>query len=136
VGPIQAATLIAAIGNIDNFPSAAALKAYFGWAPTMVQTGSTLDQVTLGRGGSRTTKQTMFLIVGNAIQMNCEWKRIYDRLVPIKCSYDERVVSLSILDEQRGSNQPFAALQSNNQYNRALSPALVNGIFSCLIAGC
>jgi transposase len=90
VGPIQAATLIAAIGNIDNFPSAAALKAYFGWAPTTVQTGSTLDQVTLGRGGTRTTKQTMFLIVGNAIQMDCEWKRIYDRLVPIKCSYDER----------------------------------------------
>jgi transposase len=73
VGPIQAATLIAAIGNIDNVPSAAALKAYFGWAPTTVQTGSTLDQVTLGRGGTRTTKQTMFLIVGNAIQMDCEW---------------------------------------------------------------
>src|SRR5262249_43074613 len=33
IGPIQAATVLAAIGHIDNFASAATLKAYFGWAP-------------------------------------------------------------------------------------------------------
>src|SRR6266705_2304109 len=32
IGPIQAATIISAIGHIDNFASAAALKSYFGWA--------------------------------------------------------------------------------------------------------
>jgi hypothetical protein len=47
-----------------------------------------------------------------------------------------QVVSLSILDEQRGPNQPFTALQSDNHYNRVLSRALVNGIFSWLIARC
>lgn len=32
----------------------------------------------------------MYLVVWTAIKMDCEWARIYERLVPIKCSYDER----------------------------------------------
>ena len=90
IGPIQAATLIAAIGHIDNFSKASELKSYFGWAPTVTQSGVSLDQAHLTRAGTRTVKHTMFLIVGNAIQMDCEWAKIYERLVPIKCSYDER----------------------------------------------
>jgi transposase len=90
IGPLQAATLIAAIGHIDNFPSAAALKAYCGWAPTLTQSGKTLDHAKLTSKGTRTVKQMMFLIVGNAIQLDCEWAKIYERLVPLKCSYDER----------------------------------------------
>jgi len=90
IGPLQAATLIAAIGHIDNFASAAALKAYCGWAPTLAQSGKTLDHAKLTSKGNRTVKQMMFLIVGNAIQMECEWAKIYERLVPIKCAYDER----------------------------------------------
>jgi transposase len=91
IGPIQAASIIAAIGHIDNFPSAGALRAYFGWAPRMRRSGSTLDQAKLTRGGTRTMKQLLYLIVGNAVQNpDCEWARIYERLVPIKCSYDER----------------------------------------------
>jgi transposase len=91
IGPIQAASIIAAIGHIDNFPSAAALRAYFGWAPRMQRSGSPLDQAKLTRGGTRTMKQMVYLIVGNAIQKpEWEWARIYERLVPIKCSYDER----------------------------------------------
>ena len=36
-------------------------------------------------------KQTLYLIVWQAIRYkDCEWARIYERLVPIKCSYDER----------------------------------------------
>jgi hypothetical protein len=31
----------------------------------------------------------MYLIVWIAIKMDCEWTRIYERLVPIKCRYDE-----------------------------------------------
>lgn len=34
IGPVQAATILAAIGHSENFRSAAALKSYFGWAPT------------------------------------------------------------------------------------------------------
>jgi len=40
IGPIAAATIIAAIGSIHNFPSASALKSYFGWAPVVAQSGS------------------------------------------------------------------------------------------------
>ena len=90
IGSIQAATLIAAIGHINNFPTAAALKSYCGWAPTLTQSGKTLDHAKLSPKGTRTVKQMMFLIVSNAIQMDCEWAKIYERLVPIKCIYDER----------------------------------------------
>jgi transposase len=90
IGPIQAATLIATIGHIDNFRSAAALRAYCGWAPTIVRSGVTLDHATLTRGGSRPLKSMVFLIVGNAIQMDTEWARTYARLVKTRCAYDER----------------------------------------------
>jgi len=94
IGPIQAATIIASIGHINNFESAARLKSYFGWAPSVAQSGSTLDRTKLTRAGTRTMKQMLFLIVGNAIQKkDCEWAKLYERLVPIKCRWDERTRS-------------------------------------------
>jgi transposase len=94
IGPIQAATIIASIGHIDNFESAARLKSYFGWAPAVAQSGSTLDSSKLSRAGTRTMKQMLFLIVGNAIQKkDCEWAKLYERLVPMKCRWDERTRS-------------------------------------------
>jgi hypothetical protein len=35
-------------------------------------------------------KKMMYLVVWVAIKRDCEWAKIYQRLVPIKCSYDER----------------------------------------------
>ena len=94
IGPIQAATIIASIGHIDNFESAARLKSYFGWAPAVAQSGKTLDSSKLTRAGTRTMKQMLFLIVGNAIQKkDCEWAKLYERLVPVKCRWDERTRS-------------------------------------------
>ena len=91
IGPLQAATILAAIGHIDNFASAGALRAYCGWAPRVTHSGETLDQAKLTRGGTRTLKQTLDLVVANAIQRpECAWARLYARLVPRKCSYDER----------------------------------------------
>ncbi len=91
IGPIQAAAIMAAIGNVLNFENGATLKAYFGWAPKREQSGSTLDRDQLAHTGTRTMKQTMFLVVANAIQRKeCEWAKLYERLVPRMCSYDER----------------------------------------------
>jgi transposase len=90
IGPIPAAAMVAAIGHIANFPNAAALKSYFGWAPVTHQSGSSLNVAQLTRGGTRTMKQMMFLAVANAIQQDCEWAHLYQRLVPIKCAYNER----------------------------------------------
>ena len=90
IGPIPAATILATIGNITNFERPSQLKAYFGWAPAVTQSGSTLDSARLSPRGTRQTKQMMYLVVWTAIKMDCEWTRIYKRLVPIKCSYDER----------------------------------------------
>jgi len=89
-GPIQAATLLAAIGHIDNFATAAAFKAYCGWAPTVAQSGTTLDRASQYKGGVRAIKGMMFLVVGFAIQQDGPWKALYERLVPRKCVYDER----------------------------------------------
>jgi hypothetical protein len=76
IGPIQAAAIMAAVGNVLNFENGAALKAYFGWAPKREQSGTTLDHDQLARPGTRTMKQTMFLVVANAIQRkDCEWAK-------------------------------------------------------------
>jgi hypothetical protein len=90
IGPIQAATLMAAIGNIANFRSAAALKAYCGWAPIVAQSGRSLNRVGLTRGGHRTLRYMLYLIVWHAIDIECEWAKLYAELVPRKCRYDER----------------------------------------------
>jgi Transposase IS116/IS110/IS902 family len=87
----MAATMIAAIGSIHNFPSVSALKSYFGWAPAVAQSGSTLDRSRLTHGGTRTMKQIMFLLVAQLIgRQDNEWAKLYDRLVKATCSYDER----------------------------------------------
>lgn len=90
IGELSAATLIALIGNIANFASAAALKSYCGWAPTITQSGQTLDHTRLSPRGVRLLKRTIYLCVWKALQMETEWAAIYQRLVPLKCAYDER----------------------------------------------
>jgi transposase len=93
VGPTHAATLLAAIGNVANFASAAALKTYLGWAPATAQSGSSQDRVTLARGGHRPAKQALYLVAWGAIRTDTEWAEIYRRLVPRKCAFDERTRS-------------------------------------------
>jgi transposase len=92
IGPIQAAAIIAAIGNVLNFATAAQLKAYCGWAPKVEQSGTSLDRAQLTSHGSRQLKNVFYLIVGHAIQQENAWARLYQRLVPKKCAYDERYV--------------------------------------------
>lgn len=93
ISPLFAATLLAVIGSIANFACAADLKSYFGWAPKREQTGSTYDRTSLTQGGSREAKRVMYLIVWRAIQTDTEWAKLYQRLVPRLCSYDERTQS-------------------------------------------
>jgi hypothetical protein len=93
IGVYAAAAILAAIGNIDNFPNAAALKAYFGWAPRVQQSSDSLDSVTLNRAGERTIKPLMYLVALTAIRGDTEWSDLYHRLVERKCSYDERTQS-------------------------------------------
>ncbi len=91
IGPLQAGMLIAGIGNIANFESAAKLRAYAGWSPRQNQTGTSYDSMTLNRDGNRTLKHVVYLIAIGAIRRETAWKSLYDRLVPIKCTYDERL---------------------------------------------
>jgi transposase len=90
IGPLQAAILIACIGNIANFERPAQLKSYCGWVPAIAESGTTLDQARLSPRGSRLLKPTILLAVWKAIRMDCEWARLYERLIPIKCRYDEK----------------------------------------------
>jgi len=81
------------MGSIANFACAADLKSYFGWAPKREQTGSTYDRTRLTQGGSREAKRAMYLSVWKAIQTDTEWAKLYKRLVPRLCAYDERTQS-------------------------------------------
>ncbi len=89
-GPVQSATLIASIGNIHNFSRQSELKSYCGWSPTTVQTGTSVDQVKLTKGGNPVLKRMIYLVTMSAIKLDTEWRDLYNRLVPIKCNYDTR----------------------------------------------
>lgn len=89
-GPIQAATIIATVGNIGNFERAGELKSYFGWAPRRDQTGVSFDRTKLSRRGTRPMKQMLFLMAVRATTLDCEWARLYQRLLPRLATYDER----------------------------------------------
>lgn len=89
-GPIQAATIIATVGNIGNFERASELKSYFGWAPRRDQTGVSFDRTKLTRRGTRPMKHMLFLMAARALTLDCEWARIYQRLLPRMAAYDER----------------------------------------------
>lgn len=90
-GPIKAATLIASIGNIRNFPNKAALRKFCGCAPQMLQTGTSLDRSKLNPTGRRGLKKTLFLLAISAISDDSTvWSKLYSRLVPLKCVYDAR----------------------------------------------
>jgi transposase len=91
ISPLYAASIIATIGSIGNFEDAAHLKSYFGWAPTRAQTGVSFDHTHLTKGGSREMKKVMFLVAWKAIQTDTEWAKLYKRLVPRLCSYDDRM---------------------------------------------
>jgi transposase len=90
IGKLLAASVIASIGHIANFATDAQLRAYFGWAPRQDQTGKTRDSSTLTAGGNHQMKKTMYLITLQAIRLDTEWRALYERLVPVKCSYDPR----------------------------------------------
>jgi len=91
ISPLRAASIIGSIGSIGNFKSAAKLKTYFGWSPEQRQTGTSMDKMKLGKGGNRLMKLTLYLAGRSAIRTDTEWRVLYERLVPIKCSYDARL---------------------------------------------
>ncbi|GHO60566.1 IS110 family transposase [Ktedonobacter robiniae] len=91
IGPVQAATIIATIGHIDNFEKAGELKSYLGWAPTRHQTGVTFDRTKLSHRGVRPVKQMLYLMAVRAATLDCEWARIYRRLLPRLATYDDRI---------------------------------------------
>lgn len=90
IGPIHASTIIATIGSIANFESAAKLRGYMGWSPHQAQTGTTYDSSTLTPGGNATLKWTMYLVALAAIRYDPSWRALYERLVPLKCEWDPR----------------------------------------------
>jgi transposase len=90
IGPVQAATIIATVGNIANFEKASELKCYFGWAPRQDQTGVSFDRTKLARRGVRPMKHMLYLMAVRSVTLDCEWAKIYQRLLPRMGTYDER----------------------------------------------
>jgi Transposase IS116/IS110/IS902 family len=90
IGVVQAATIIATVGNITNCEKASELKCYFGWAPRRDQTGVSFDRTKLTRRGVRPMKQMLYLMAARSTTFECEWARIYQHLLPRLCTYDER----------------------------------------------
>lgn len=88
IGPASAGEIIAAIGNIANFENASKLRGYFGWCPVRTQTGESKNSSKLDRGGKKTMKKAMYLIVWRAIQGDNEFAAAYTRLVKSRCVYD------------------------------------------------
>jgi transposase len=128
IGPVQAATILATIGHIDNFEKASELKSYFGWAPTRQQTGVTFDRSQLSHRGVRPVKQMLFLMASRATTLDGEWARIYRRLLPRLCTYDERVKDYrgkkKVLGRIAGqmASMIFALLKTDQETLRSVPP--------------
>jgi transposase len=90
IGSQIAAVLVAAIGNVLNLPTAGDLKAYLGWSTQQIQTGTTMDRARLSPTGTRSTRALLYMAVCAAIREDNQFANLYQRLVPKKCSYDER----------------------------------------------
>ncbi len=74
-------------------------------------------------------KRMMYLIVWQAIQMkDSEWARLYERLVPRLCSYDERKQSYTgkgkVIGRLAGqiTSVIYALLKKDDETLRALAP--------------
>lgn len=91
IGANEAAAIIAVIGSISNFESAAKLKGYAGWFPTQNQTGISKNSMVLSKSGNRLFRHTMYLIGLQAVQRDGAWKDRYERLLPRMCQWDERL---------------------------------------------
>jgi transposase len=72
IGPVQATTIIATVGNIANFEKASELKCYFGWAPRQEQTDISFDRTTLASRGVRPMKQMLYLMAARSTTFECE----------------------------------------------------------------
>jgi transposase len=91
IGAIPAATILAASGSIANFDRPAQLKADCGWAPMLTQSGTTVDRARLAPRGVRLLKHTIYLATWQALSHpDNEFARLYARLVPCTCAFDER----------------------------------------------
>jgi hypothetical protein len=47
--------------------------------------------MSLNKGGNRKIKTMLYMIAIQSLNHDTPWKALYDRLVPLKCSYDERL---------------------------------------------
>jgi transposase len=91
VGPSPAAIIVGMIGTIANFDRPAQLKAYCGWAPSISQSGMSLDRARLTPRGVRLLKQTLYLVAWTTVRSaDNEFARLYERLVRRKCVYDDK----------------------------------------------
>lgn len=89
VGPTNAATLVAGIGNIANFENYFHLRSYLGWSPKQSQTGTTYDRTSLAKSGNKLLKKTMYLVVMNAIKHE-PWRTIYRDLCKRMAVYNPK----------------------------------------------
>lgn len=127
-GPVQAATIIATVGNIANFEKASELKSYFGWAPKRDQSGTSFDRTPLSKRGVRPMKQMLFLMAIRAANMECEWATIYQRLLPRLAIYDERTKDyrgkLKVLGRIAGqmASMIFALLKTDQELLSQVPP--------------
>jgi transposase len=77
IGTHIAAVLMAAIGNVRNFPTDGDLKAFLGWSTQQIQTGTTVDRTRLSPMGTRATRSLLYLAVCKATTEDCQSARLY-----------------------------------------------------------
>jgi transposase len=104
IGAVPAAAIIASIGDIAKFARSSQLKSYFGWAPTLSQSGRSAGAARLSPRDSRLMKRAMYLAAWKAIQgVGSKWKRLYEKLIPHKCRCDEPLAVASAAAKSWGA---------------------------------
>ena len=95
VGPVTCATIIAEVGDVSRFGSAAKLAAYAGLSPKVRQSGTSVRSVGKPRSGNKRLKRVLVLSAARSIQFCDESRRYYERKREEGKSYRSAVMALA-----------------------------------------
>jgi transposase len=94
-GPVSAATLLAFIGNIRNFRSAATLRKFCGCAPLETQTGTSHDHAKINPAGGRLLRAEIFRMAARSkLDPDSFWAKLSARLTPRLCVFNSKTHKL------------------------------------------
>jgi len=81
IGAFSAVALMIYIQNVERFPSAKKISAFFGLHPVFKQSGDGTSRIQMSKQGQKNVRRILFMVTLNAIQSNPLIREIYESKV-------------------------------------------------------